>query len=142
MLARLRGTGKHLALKSYHCLCSQARGGCAARCNAGMGIGFRDEAEEQMRPELLLAESGIRVPKAAYGLSLGQMAALGLAGGEMALKMGEPSPVRRACGCVKQDACLMCITCEAHYVGVPTAALVTRVACACATLKRNAPCRF
>ncbi|KAK9842598.1 hypothetical protein WJX81_008193 [Elliptochloris bilobata] len=53
---------------------------------------FYEEGEEQTRPELLLAESGIRVPKAAYGLSLNQMAALGLAVGEMALKLGEPSP--------------------------------------------------
>ncbi len=61
-----------------------------------MGIGFQDasEAEAAQPPELLLAESGIRVPKAAYGLSLNQIAALGLAGGEMALKLGEPSPVR------------------------------------------------
>ena len=75
---------------------SKPRAGHALRCAAGMGIGFQDasEAEEAQRPELLLAESGIRVPKAAYGLSMNQIAALGLAGGEMALKLGEPSPVR------------------------------------------------
>ena len=105
----VQGQPKNVALNNCHCPCRQARGSCALRCSAGMGIGFLDEAEEQTRPELLLAESGIRVPKAAYGLSLGQMAALGLAGGEMALKMGEPSPVRRACNCVEQTACLVCI---------------------------------
>lgn len=131
-----------MALNKCHCSCQQARGSCATRCSAGMGIGFRDEAEEQTRPELLLAESGIRVPKAAYGLSLGQMAALGLAGGEMALEMGEPSPVRRACNCVEQTACLVYIISQAHYVDVPAAEVVRRVACACATLKVKAPSRF
>lgn len=75
---------------------SRPRAGHALRCAAGMGIGFQDASELEVAqpPELLLAESGIRVPKAAYGLSLNQIAALGLAGGDMALKLGEPSPVR------------------------------------------------
>ena len=138
----VQGQPRNVTLRNCYCPCRQARSSCALRCSAGMGIGFRDEAEEQTRPELLLAESGIRVPKAAYGLSLGQMAALGLAGGEMALKMGEPSPVRHACNCVEQTACLVCMRSAAHYVGVPAAADIRRVACACASLTVNAPWLF
>jgi len=89
----------------------RARG--ALRCSAGMGIGFRDrEAEDVVQtPELLLAESGIRVPKAAYGLSVRQIAALGLAGGESALKLGEPSPVRQTREVRSASALCFCAVC-------------------------------
>jgi hypothetical protein len=112
----------------------------ALRCSAGMGIGFRDrEAEDVVQtPELLLAESGIRVPKAAYGLSVRQIAALGLAGGESALKLGEPSPVRqtrearpvsalsvhgdraRLRRCSTYTVVVLHVTCVCAIVGYPT----------------------
>lgn len=58
-------------------------------CNAGMGIGFRPEIEE---PALILPDEKELDLPTDFGLSLRQMAALGLAGEERERRV-EPVPV-------------------------------------------------
>lgn len=52
-----------------------------------MGIGFVDEKE-------LGENTGLVVPKAAYGLSVRQMTTLGITGSEIQQRYGQPDEVR------------------------------------------------